>query len=152
QWNMYVPVFLKTTSILAFCPGSRDITSFLPLISSEGFFPSTDKTLNCVRWIWHGCFIRPILCLTFSISQFSLRFTFCVKSILLGSNFLPLIVTLSSIPSNLIFLSTFGVVSLLVLFSLLIIGKITVSSLSTRLTFSSFILDKSITISFLAEG
>ncbi len=65
---------------------------------------------------------------------------------------MPLIVTLSSIPSNLIFLSTFGVVSLLVLFSLLIIGKITVSSLSTRLTFSSFILDKSITISFLAEG
>jgi hypothetical protein len=31
--NMYVPVFLNTTSILAFCPGSKDITSFLPLIS-----------------------------------------------------------------------------------------------------------------------
>src|SRR5699024_5311021 len=73
---------------------------------------------------------------------------FCVKSILLGSNFLPLIVTLSSIPSNLIFLSTFGVVSLLVLFSLLIIGKITVSSFSTSLTFFSFILINSIIFSF----
>src|SRR5699024_10577039 len=120
--------------------------------SSGGFFPSTDKTLNCVPWIWNGCFIPPILSLSFSISQVSFRFTFCVKSILLGLNFLLLIVTLSYISCYFIILSTFCIVYLLVLFSLLIIGKITVSSLSTRLTFSSFILDKSITISFLAEG
>src|SRR5699024_9814615 len=80
-----------------------------PFITSYSFYQSCDKTLNFVPWIWNGCFIPPILSLTFSISQVSLRFTFCVKSILLGSNFLPLIVTLSSIPSNLIFLSTFGV-------------------------------------------
>src|SRR5699024_12626854 len=146
----YVTLYLITSPHVSTFSHPTAITCLLYLISSEGFFPSTDKTLNCVPWIWNGCFIPPILSLTCSISQVSLRFTFCVKSILLGSNFLPLIVTLSSIPSNLIFLSTFGVVSLLVLFSLLIIGKITVSSLSTRLTFSSFILDKSITISFLA--
>src|SRR5699024_11694197 len=65
------PSIFKNHFYFGFLSRFQRYNVFLPLISSEGFFPSTDKTLNCVPWIWNGCFIPPILSLTFSISQVS---------------------------------------------------------------------------------